>query len=121
MSQSPPIPVPPGSPAWDIAFTRLACAARPRVDDCTRGLARRFQAIGLGSETQVRQTPRGLSTFLPIADYPYAHWRARRPRGERIVELAVEPGLPDVARLVRRVVLMRGAAILDVLHEADPP
>lgn len=49
---------------------------------------------------------RGLATFLPIADYPYARWRTARPRGEHVVELAVTGGVPDVARFVRRVTTM---------------
>jgi len=53
--------------------------------------------------------PRGSGTFLPIADYPYAHWRAKRAKGERVVELAVSPGVPDIRRFVRRVVRMQGA------------
>jgi hypothetical protein len=66
MVQPSAIPTPPGEPAWDIIFTRLTQAARPRVDACARNLARRFQAIGVGSDTQTRQTPRGLSTFLAL-------------------------------------------------------
>ncbi len=50
---------------------------------------------------------RGLATFLPIAAYPYGYWRSRRPRGERVVELAVDRCVPDVARFVRRVTVMR--------------
>lgn len=95
----------------ELDAARVLAAHRDRITLC---------AINSG-QTRRNPAPRGLSTFLPIADYPYAHWRARRPRGERVVELAVEPGLPDIAPLVRRVVLMRGAGILDVLHEADPP
>ena len=66
MSQRNPIPAPPSQPAWDITVTRLTRAVRPQVEACAQGLARRFQAIGLGSDTQVRQTPRGLSTFLAL-------------------------------------------------------
>ena len=51
--------------------------------------------------------PRGLATFLPIAEYPYAHWRSKRPRGERIVELAVNRCVPEIAQFVRRVTTMR--------------
>jgi hypothetical protein len=40
-------------------FTRLTQAARPLVDACARNVARRFQALGVGSDTQTRQTPRG--------------------------------------------------------------
>jgi len=66
MARPHPTPTPSGEPAWDIAFTRLAQAVRPQVEACTRDLARRFQAMGLGSEMDVRQTPRGLSTFLAL-------------------------------------------------------
>ena len=52
--------------------------------------------------------PRGLATFQPIAAYPYAHWRSKRPRGERVVELAVDRGVPDAARFVRKVTTTKG-------------
>ncbi len=52
---------------------------------------------------------RGLTTFLPIAAYPYSHWRSRRPRGERVVELAIDHGAPDIAQFVRKVTTMRSA------------
>ena len=55
---------------------------------------------------------RGRATFLSIADYPYEHWRRRRPAGERAVELAVVGGVPDVARYVRGVTTMRGGHTL---------
>ncbi len=57
---------------------------------------------------------RGLSTFLSIADYPYADWRSKRKRGERVVELVVEHGVPSVAKHVQRVVAMRGEQTLSV-------
>ena len=59
--------------------------------------------------------PRGLATFRRIPQYPYAHWRARRSRGERVVELAVDQAVPDIAKFVRRVVRMKGNSELDVL------
>ena len=61
--------------------------------------------------------PRGRDTFLPPGDYPYADWRARRPAGERVVELSVMGGVPDVARFVRRVASMRGERVVRVLFE----
>ncbi|WP_279479148.1 DUF7002 family protein [Aureimonas sp. SK2] len=67
---------------------------------------------------QRRAAPRGRATFLPIDDYPYAEWRAKRPRGERVVELAVSPGVPDIARHARRVVRMRGAEEIETLWTA---
>ena len=66
MSQPNAIPAPPSEPAWDVTVTRLTRTMGPRVEACAQGLARRFRAIGLGSDTQVRQTPRGLSTFLAL-------------------------------------------------------
>lgn len=58
--------------------------------------------------------PRGPSTFRRIADYPYAE----RPRGERVVELAIEGAVPDALRYVRRVVRMQGASEREVLFSA---
>lgn len=59
--------------------------------------------------------PRGRSTFRRIADYPYGEWKSKRPRGERVVELAVDHAVPDVARFVTRVVRMKGATTVEVL------
>lgn len=50
---------------------------------------------------------RGRATFLPSGDYPYRQWRTKRARGERVVELAVEGGVPDAERFVRQVTRMR--------------
>ncbi|MCQ8241516.1 DUF7002 family protein [Rhizosaccharibacter radicis] len=47
--------------------------------------------------------PRGNDSFLPIDRYPYRYWRARRPRGERVVELAVGRAVPDLEAFVVRV------------------
>ena len=66
MPQPNAIPTPPSQPAWDITVTLLTRALRPQVESCAFYLARRFQAIGLGSDVQVQQTPRGLSTFLAL-------------------------------------------------------
>lgn len=63
-----PVPLP-GSPAasgWDIEFTRLAREVQGRVRALVQDLTGRFQAAGLGCDVQVRQTPRGLSTFLAL-------------------------------------------------------
>ena len=66
--------------------------------------------------------PRGLGTFLPIADYPYADWRTRRPAGDRVVELAVQGGITDVSPFVLRVSSMCGEAVHSVIYtgENDP-
>lgn len=49
---------------------------------------------------------RGLATFVPLADYPFAEWRAKRSAGEAVVELTIPVAVPDAARhvlLVERV------------------
>ena len=56
----------PGGPAWDLTFTRMAHAVRPAVEACTLDLTRRFKAVGLSIDTQVRQMPRGLSNILAL-------------------------------------------------------
>jgi hypothetical protein len=61
--------------------------------------------------------PRGLSTFQSIDNYPYAHWRPRRRRGERVVELAVSPGVTDIERYVLRVIRMKAGEELKLLYE----
>lgn len=53
--------------------------------------------------------PRGNSTFQRISEYPYEHWKTKRKKGERVVELAVDYAVEDVAKYVRRVVRMKGA------------
>jgi hypothetical protein len=58
---------------------------------------------------------RGFATFLPIEDYPYSRWRGRRPMGERVVELTIEHGVPDIARFVRQVTVMRGAETMGTI------
>lgn len=78
-----------------------------------------LSAINSGA-TRPFPVSRGRATFLPIADYPYAAWRARRSRGERVVELAVAHGVPDVERFVRRVVRMGGGRDDEILFERSP-
>ena len=40
---------------------------------------------------------------IPIPDYPYSHWRTKRKPGERVVELVVDYGVPDISNFVLRV------------------
>jgi hypothetical protein len=63
---------------------------------------------------------RGRGTLLSIADYPYASWRKRRVRGERVVELAVDHAVPDVTRFVSRVTAMQGRDAKTVLFCKNP-
>jgi hypothetical protein len=62
--------------------------------------------------------PRGNSTFQRIADYPYSIWKAKRSRGERVVEFAVDSAVADVLKFVKRVIRMKGDEELAVLFEA---
>lgn len=57
------------------------------------------------------------STFARIRDYPYSHWRSRRSRGERVVELAVDHSVPDLVLHTKRVVVMQGTEEQAVLFE----
>jgi len=67
--------------------------------------------------TKPMAAPRGKDTFRRIDEYPYGHWKGRRPRGERVVELAVIGAVPNVSRHVRRVTAMKGTERLRVLWE----
>jgi hypothetical protein len=51
--------------------------------------------INTGS-TIYNPRPRGVGTFLAIADYPFDDWRRRRSRRTAVAELAVIGGVPDV-------------------------
>lgn len=77
----------------ELDAATLVAAHRERIALCpiNSGATSRFPA------------PRGPDTLLPIDRYPYEHWRTRRPPSERVVELSVRHGVPDVGRFVRRV------------------
>ena len=60
--------------------------------------------------------PRDETIFARILDYPYAYWRGRRGRRERVVELAVDHSVKDIRDHVRRVVVKRGTEVLSVLE-----
>ena len=90
----------------DAAALVSACRDAITLSPINSGATRPFPA------------PRGPDTFLPITSYPYADWRRRRPRGERVVELVVEHAVPDVARFVRRVTRRSGQDPGTVLFEA---
>lgn len=62
--------------------------------------------------------PRDETTFRRIVDYPYAHWKQRRRKGERVVELCVDYAVPQIADLVLRVTEVRADQEIRVLFEA---
>lgn len=63
--------------------------------------------------------PRGRDTFKQMSTYPYSVWRAKRSKGERVVELAVDYGVPDIEKYVTRVRRVKAAATLRVLFSRD--
>lgn len=67
--------------------------------------------------TVMNPVPRDESTFARIEDYPYANWRKKRKRGERVVELTVDYSVPDIQKYVRRVLVKRNTELVQVLHE----
>lgn len=62
--------------------------------------------------------PRGAKTFQRIPDYPYARWKTKRKQGERVVEIAVDYAVPDIARFVTRVVRMKRCEELAIIFQA---
>lgn len=61
--------------------------------------------------------PRGIASFLPIADYPWAMWVKKRGVEGAVVEVAIEHGIPQVANNVLRVVRMKQTKILSRIYE----
>ncbi len=43
---------------------------------------------------------RGLATFTPLRAMPYVAWSAKRGRRDRILEVTVVGGIPDIAKYV---------------------
>lgn len=94
----------------ELDTASLVAAHRPAI---------RLSPINSGTTKPFPSTAskRGRETFLPIAEYPYARWRAQgRKAGERAVELTVDYAVPDAARFVRRVVAMRGGTVTEVIE-----
>lgn len=62
--------------------------------------------------------PRDEGTFQRILDYPYAKWRRKRKRGERVVELAIDYAVPDLRKYVVRVREMTGDRAVRAIFSA---
>jgi len=56
------------------------------------------------------------TTFSRIADYPYENWRKKRPRGERVVELAVDHSVLDIREHVWRVLVKQGDVVIGTIE-----
>jgi len=59
--------------------------------------------------------PRNEHTFERIPDYDYAGRRPGRRRDDRVVELAVDYSVPDIADFVTRVLQMQGRVEVEIL------
>lgn len=59
---------------------------------------------------------RGLGTFLPLARYPLAQWRAKRGAADAVVEVTVTGGVPDAAAHTLRVQRVLGGVTEEILH-----
>jgi hypothetical protein len=60
--------------------------------------------------------PRGADTFLPIDEYPYSEWRAKRSARETVVELTVIGGVPNITEHVEEVSVRRCRETVEVLY-----
>jgi hypothetical protein len=57
----------------------------------------RILLSGMNSGSTIRRPlPRGLNTFLPIAEFPYEERRRTRSQSDALVELVVEGAVPDI-------------------------
>jgi hypothetical protein len=74
------------------------------VVDSAKLLARHAERVTLcpmnSGAARPMAFPRGRTTFLPIAQYPFEEYRRRRGRKEAIVELTVDYSVPDIRELV---------------------
>jgi hypothetical protein len=75
--------------------------------------------INTGS-TIYNPRPRGVGTFLSIADYPFDDWRRRRSRCAAVTELAVIGRVPDMVDHTLLVESRQGDQLLDTLWRGAP-
>jgi hypothetical protein len=62
--------------------------------------------------------PRGMDCFLPVREYPFDVWAAKRRNNDAVVELAVEYSVPDVTDMVIRVEMRQADGPPKILVEA---
>lgn len=69
-----------------------------------RAHADRIELSPINSGSTLRRPARrGLSTFSPLAAHSYGDWRKLRGKRDRIVEVTVRGGVPDIARHVLEI------------------
>uniref|UniRef100_Q01T18 Uncharacterized protein n=1 Tax=Solibacter usitatus (strain Ellin6076) TaxID=234267 RepID=Q01T18_SOLUE len=83
------------------------------VIDSAKLLARHAERVTLcpinSGATRPMAWPRGRSSFLPMAEYPFEELRKKRGRKKAVVELTVEHSVPDIRDLVISVSELGGA------------
>ena len=63
--------------------------------------------------------PRSQETFLPISEYPFDRWLAKRKqRRKAVVEVAVTHSVPDIAEMVIEVAIWQNGRIVQKLFPA---
>jgi hypothetical protein len=70
--------------------------------------------INTGS-TIFKPQPRGVGTFLSIADYPFEDWRRRRGRRNAVTELAVDRAVEDLVDHTVVVESRQGTTVIERL------
>jgi hypothetical protein len=91
------------------------------LEVCTQGLLDNyfdkiwFCPMNSGS-TKPMPHPRDEKTFRRIPDYPYSDWRPKRAAGKRVVEFAIDGGVPDISKYVTRVVEMHGNKEIRIIY-----
>lgn len=76
----------------------------------------KLSPINSGS-TLYNPQPRGTTTFLPLAKYPFAARKKKRGLMDAIAELCVDYSVPDIRNFVTRVAHMEGTREVRVLFE----
>ena len=61
--------------------------------------------------------PRGSRTFLPLHEYPFSRWAAKRGAKLAIAELAVQYAIPDILEFTLRAERRRRDKVLNVLYQ----
>jgi len=100
-----PLPGAPTASGWDMVFTRLARAVQRRVLGLVRELTGRLRAAGLDCDVQLRQTPRGVSTYLAVI-------------GQRGLIFVVDMTLVDGMRVARQPGARLEVRLLDACGDA---
>jgi len=77
------------------------------VVDTAKLLARHAEGVALcpinSGATRPMAWPRGRSSFLPMAEYPFEQLRKKRGKKKAVAELTVEYSVPDIRECVLRV------------------